>query len=72
MIHFFSKHKLIFYTSNVLLFAEYFFHGSLIGCIIYGDCKIQPQLNPNFIVPKSLLILPGQKVEEETKENKTI
>ena len=50
MIHFFSKHKLIFYSSNVLLIAEYFFHGSLIGCIIYGDCKIQPQLNPNFIV----------------------
>ena len=50
MINIFSKYQLIFYLSNIFLLIEYFFHGSLIGCIIYGDCKIQPQLTPNFII----------------------
>ena len=26
------------------------FPGSLLGCYFYDDCKIQPQITPNFIV----------------------
>jgi hypothetical protein len=44
MINFFSKYKIIFYSANIVLIFLYLFPGSLIGCFIYGDCKIQPQI----------------------------
>ena len=28
----------------------YLFPGSLIGCFLYDDCKLQPQITPDFIV----------------------
>ena len=28
----------------------YLFPGSLLGCFLYDDCKIQPQITPDFIV----------------------
>ena len=42
--------KLIFHIANILLILFYFFPGSIIGCLLYNDCKIQPQLTPDFIV----------------------
>ena len=50
MINFFSKYKLIFYTSNFILLALYLFPGSLIGCFLYNDCQLQPQLTKDFLV----------------------
>ena len=50
MINFFSKYKLIFYISNFILLVLYLFPGSLIGCLLYNDCKLQPQLTVDFIV----------------------
>ena len=44
MINFFSKYKIIFYTANIVLIFLYLFPGSLIGCFLYDDCKIQPQI----------------------------
>ena len=46
----FFKNKLIFYFLNISIFLEYLYPGSLIGCIIFNNCKIQPQLTPNFII----------------------
>ena len=46
----FFKNKLIFYFLNIFIFLEYLYPGSLIGCIIFNNCKIQPQLTPNFII----------------------
>ena len=50
MINFFSKYKLIFYLSNFILLVLYLFPGSLIGCLLYNDCQLQPQLTKDFLV----------------------
>ena len=50
MINFFSKYKFIFYLSNLILIVFYLFPGSLLGCIFYKDCLLQPQLTPDFLV----------------------
>ena len=50
MKKFFSKNKIIFYSTNVSLIFLYLFPGSIIGWFIYGDKKIQPQITPDFII----------------------
>ena len=50
MIKFFSNYKIIFYSINCCLLILYLFPGSLIGCYLYNDCKIQPQITPDFII----------------------
>ena len=50
MINYFSKYKCIFYLYNIFLLLEYLYPGSLIGCIIFNNCKIQPQLTSDFII----------------------
>ena len=50
MINFFSKYKFIFYLSNLILIVLYLFPGSLLGCFLYKDCFLQPQLTPDFLV----------------------
>ena len=50
MINFFSKFKFFFYSCNFILIILYIFPGSLLGCFLYNDCEIQPQITPNFIV----------------------
>ena len=50
MINFFSKYKLIFYISNFILLVLYLFPSSLIGCFLYNDCQLQPQLTKDFLV----------------------
>ena len=50
MINLFSKYKFIFYLSNTILLLEYLYPGSLLGCIIFKDCRIQPQLTSDFII----------------------
>ena len=42
--------KLIFHIANILLIVFYLFPGSILGCLLYNDCKTQPQLTPDFIV----------------------
>ncbi len=42
--------KQFFYLSNVVLFIFYLYPGSIFGCFIYSDCKIQIQLTRDFIV----------------------
>ena len=50
MINFFSKYKFLFYSFNFFLILLYLFPGSLLGCFLYDDCKIQPQITPDFII----------------------
>ena len=42
--------KFIFHSANILLIVFYLFPGSILGCLLYNDCKIQPQLTSDFIV----------------------
>ena len=50
MINLFSRYKFIFYLFNFLLILLYLFPGSLLGCFLYDDCKLQPQITEDFIV----------------------
>jgi VanZ family protein len=50
MINFFTKYKFIFYISNFILLVLYLFPGSLLGCFLYNDCQLQPQLTKDFLV----------------------
>ena len=50
MINFFSKYKFIFYLCNFFLILLYLYPGSLLGCFLYDDCKLQPQITPDFII----------------------
>ena len=50
MIKFFFKYKLVFYSFNFFLIFLYLFPGSLIGQVVYGSKKIQPQITPDFII----------------------
>ena len=45
-----STTKYLFHVSNILLIVFYLFPGSILGCLIYDDCKIQPQLTSDFLV----------------------
>ena len=50
MTNFFSKYIFIFYLSNFILLVLYLFPGSLLGCYLYNDCQLQPQLTKDFLV----------------------
>ena len=50
MLKFFSKYKIIFYFLNFCVIFLYIFPGSLIGFLLYGNIKMQPQITPDFIV----------------------
>ena len=50
MIKFFSNYRIIFYSLNIFLIILYLFPGSLVGWLIYGNKKIQPQITPDFII----------------------
>ena len=55
MCNFFTKYKIIFYLTNFILILLYLFPGSLIGCFLYDDCKLQPQITPNYIISSNHL-----------------
>ena len=42
--------KLGFYYCNVILIVFYLFPGSILGCFLYNDCYIQPQITKDFII----------------------
>jgi len=50
MSKFFSRYKIIFYFSNILLIILYLYPGSLLGWIIYDNKSIQPQITPDFVI----------------------
>ena len=50
MINFFSKYKILFYLINLTLFILYLFPGSLLGCVFFDNCRVQPQITSDFII----------------------
>ena len=42
--------KIGFYFANIVLMIFYFYPGSILGCFLYNDCHIQPQITQDFIV----------------------
>ena len=50
MSKFFSRYKIIFYFSNILLIILYLYPGSLLGWVIYDNKSIQPQITPDFVI----------------------
>ena len=50
MIKLFSSYKIFFYSINFSLIFLYLFPGSLIGQVLYGSKKIQPQITPDFLI----------------------
>ena len=55
MISFFIKYKILFYLSNFVIILLYLFPGSLIGCFLYEDCKLQPQITSDYIISSNHL-----------------
>ena len=39
-----------FYFANIVLMIFYLYPGSILGCFLYNDCYIQPQITQDFIV----------------------
>ena len=39
-----------FYFANIVLMIFYLYPGSILGCFLYNDCYIQPQITRDFIV----------------------
>ena len=50
MIKFFANNRIIFYIVNFFIIFLYIYPGSLLGLIIYGSEKIQPQITSDFII----------------------
>ena len=50
MINFSSRFKIFFYLINLILIILYLFPGSLLGCIFFDNCKVQPQITSDFII----------------------
>ena len=42
--------KIGFYSANIILINLYLFPGSILGCFLYNDCYIQPQITRDFII----------------------
>ena len=40
--------KMGFYSANTILIILYLFPGSILGCYLYNDCYIQPQITRDF------------------------
>ena len=39
-----------FYFANIVLMIFYLYPGSILGCFLYNDCYVQPQITQDFIV----------------------
>jgi VanZ family protein len=42
--------KIGFYFANIILITLYLYPGSILGCFLYNDCNIQPQITRDFII----------------------
>ena len=47
------KNKLLisgFHSVNLILIIFYLYPGSILGCYLYNNCNIQPQITPNLTI----------------------
>jgi glycopeptide antibiotics resistance protein len=42
--------KIGFYSTNIILITLYLFPGSILGCFLYDNCYMQPQITKDFII----------------------
>ena len=40
----------VFHLSNSILLIFYLYPGSILGCFLFNDCSIQPQITRDFII----------------------
>ena len=45
-----------FHSANLILIIFYLYPGSIFGCYIYNNCRIQPQITPNFMISSNYWI----------------
>ena len=45
-----------FHSVNLILIIFYLYPGSIIGCYLYSNCHIQPQITPNFMISSNYWI----------------
>ena len=70
--------RYLYYFSLLGLLILYLFPGSLIGCYLYSDCKIQPQITRDLIISSNhlyafaLLSVVGFITYEGTKKIKLL
>ena len=42
--------RISFHIINIMLIIFYLYPGSILGCIFYNDCNIQPNITPDFLI----------------------
>ena len=42
--------RISFHIINTILIIFYLYPGSILGCVFYNDCNIQPNLTPDFLI----------------------
>tara|TARA_B100002052_G_C15448780_1_gene404688 strand:- start:34 stop:429 length:396 start_codon:yes stop_codon:yes gene_type:complete len=57
MFQFFNKYNFIFYLINLIVIVFYLFPGSLIGCFLYSNCQLEPQIEPNFLISTNHMLI---------------
>ena len=78
MTKFFSKYKIVFYFLNFCVIFLNIFPGSLIGLLLYGDIRVQPQITRDFIISSNhfyvfiLLSIVGFLTFNKFKETKIL
>ena len=45
-----------FYIANLVLIVFYLYPGSILGCYLYNDCYIEPQITVNFVISSNYSI----------------
>ena len=46
----------LFYIVNLVLIILYLFPSSLLGCLFYNDCTLQPKITNNIIITSNFFI----------------
>ena len=47
---------LVFHSTNLILIIFYLYPGSILGCYLYNNCNIQPQITQNFTISSNYWI----------------
>ena len=45
-----------FYIANLVMIVLYLYPGSILGCYLYNDCAIEPQITVNFVISSNYSI----------------
>ena len=45
-----------FHSTNLILIIFYLYPGSILGCYLYNNCYVQPQITRDFIISSNYLV----------------